>query len=470
MRLHGSANFHSQKGRFMSGNDHDEKTVSSGRTRINIGLIVFIVIFIYIISNLVAYLTREHISIFEVEAGEIVDEDVFSGVVLRNEEVVKAKAGGYINFYISDGEKAAKNSNVCVITKADSAKKDNTANSENTFALTRDDYSSIREQIIDYNKKYSDSNFTEISTLDYRLTNVVGQIISRTNITNLGRAASSSYEIMKAEDNGLISYSVDGMESMTESDINDNSFQSGITDRSQISAGSFINVNEPAYKIIHDDAWEIVISPSQEQLDKLRELETVDVTIIRDNLTTSAQVHIFDSNGKTYVGLILNNYMIRYCNDRYLDVQLLWSSYSGYKIPASSITSLYYYMIPAEYLVADEKTSQSGFYFQDGSDTVFKKPEIVMMTDGYCYVDTNDIKEGAVVIQPDSGASYQVGTTAALTGVYNINQGYARFTLVKVLHQYGDYCIVDPEESNSLSIYDHIILNGESVSNGEFIY
>ena len=53
-----------------------------------------------------------------------------------------------------------------------------------------------------------------------------------------------------------------------------------------------------------------------------------------------------------------------------------------------------------------------------------------------------------------------------LTGVYNINQGYARFTLVKVLHQYGDYCIVDPEESSSLSIYDHIILNGESVSNG----
>lgn len=470
MRLRGSANFHSQKGHFMSANDHEEQKTAPKRSRINIGLIVFIVIFIYILSNFISYLTREHISIFEVEAGGIVDEDVFSGVVLRDEEVVRTAASGYINFYIPDGDKAAKNSNVCVITKADSADKSNSGQSENNFALTRDDFSNIREQIVDYNKKYSDSNYSEIATLDYRLNNILGQIVSRTNITNLGRASSSSYEIMKAEENGLVSYSIDGLETLKESDINENSFQSGLTDRKQITAGSFLKADEPAYKIIHEDAWEIVISPSEEQLEKLRDLETVDVTIIRDNLTTSAQIHIFENNGRSYVGLILNNYMIRYCNDRYLDVRLLWSSYSGYKIPASAITELYYYMVPADFLVTNEKSSQKGFYIQSGSGTVFTKPDIVMMTDDFCYVNMNDLGEGDNIINPDTGASYKVGTTAALTGVYNINQGYSRFCLVKVLYQYGDYCIVDPEESSSLSIYDHIILNGESVTNGEFIY
>ena len=107
----------------MSGNDHEEKKTGQARSRINIGLIVFIVIFVYILSNFISYLTRERISIFEVEAGGIVDEDVFSGVVLRDEEVVRTTASGYINFYIPDGEKAARNSNVCVITKADSADK-----------------------------------------------------------------------------------------------------------------------------------------------------------------------------------------------------------------------------------------------------------------------------------------------------------------------------------------------------------
>lgn len=454
----------------MSANDHEEQKTAPKRSRINIGLIVFIVIFIYILSNFISYLTREHVSIFEVEAGGIVDEDVFSGVVLRDEEVVRTAVSGYINFYIPDGDKAAKNSNVCVITKADSADKSNSGQSENNFALTRDDFSNIREQIVDYNKKYSDSNYSEIATLDYRLNNILGQIVSRTNITNLGRASSSSYEIMKAEENGLVSYSIDGLETLKESDINENSFQSGLTDRKQITAGSFLKADEPAYKIIHEDAWEIVISPSEEQLEKLRDLETVDVTIIRDNLTTSAQIHIFENNGRSYVGLILNNYMIRYCNDRYLDVRLLWSSYSGYKIPASAITELYYYMVPAEFLVTNEKSSQKGFYIQSGSGTVFTKPDIVMMTDDFCYVNMNDLGEGDNIINPDTGASYKVGTTAALTGVYNINQGYSRFCLVKVLYQYGDYCIVDPEESSSLSIYDHIILNGESVTNGEFIY
>ena len=90
--------------------------------------------------------------------------------------------------------------------------------------------------------------------------------------------------------------------------------------------------------------------------------------------------------------------MIRYCTDRYLDVRLLWSSYSGYKIPASAVTELYYYMIPAEFLVTNEKSSQKGFYIQSGSGTIFLKPDIVMMTDDFCYVNMDDIKEGAVVI------------------------------------------------------------------------
>ena len=454
----------------MSVNDHEEKKTSAGRSRLNIGLIVFVVIFIYILSNFISYLTREHISIFEVEAGGIVDEDVFSGVVLRDEEVVRTAASGYISFYIADGEKAARNSNVCVITKADSAEKNNSGLSNDTFALTRDDFARIREQIVDYNKKYSDSNYHEISTLDYHLRNILGQIISRTNITNLGRASSSSYEIMKAAESGLVSYSIDGMETLSETEINENSFQGGITDRKQITAGSFIKSDEPAYKIIHEDTWEIVISPSEEQIEKLKDLETVDVTIIRDNLTTSARIHTFENNGRTYVGLILNNYMIRYCNDRYLDVRLLWSSYSGYKIPASAITELYYYMITIEFLVSDEKSSQKGFYIESRNGPVFIKPNIVMTTDDFCYVDMNDIEEGSVVINTDSDASYKVSTTAALTGVYNINQGYTRFCLVKVLYQYGDYCIVDPEESSSLTIYDHIVLNGDGVTNGEFIY
>lgn len=452
----------------MSQSDHEEKKTPSGRLRVNIGLIVFIVIFIYILANFITYLTRDHVSIFEVEAGEIVDEDVFSGVVLRNEQIVRTTASGYINFYVADGEKAAKNSNVCVISKADSANPDSSSNT--IFALTRDDYSNIREQIIEYNKKYSDSNYSEITTLDYRLNNIINQIVSRTNITTIGKTSKSNHEIMKADDNGLISYTIDNMESLRESDINDSSFTSGKSDHKQIAAGSFIKAQDPAYKIIYDDSWEIVISPTEEQLEKLKELETVDVTIIRDNLTTTAQVHVFENEGKTYVGLILNNYMIRYCTDRYLDVQILWGSYSGFKIPATAITERYFYMIPIEYMISDEKTYQTGFYIQSGKGTILSKPDIVSVTDDFCYVDMEGIDEGTTVVNPDTGSTYTVSTTASLTGVYNINQGYARFCLIKVLYQYGDYCIIDTEQSSSLSIYDHIILNGDSVSNGEVIY
>ena len=37
-----------------------------------------------------------------------------------------------------------------------------------------------------------------------------------------------------------------------------------------------------------------------------------------------------------------------------------------------------------------------------------------MMTEGFCYVDMNDIEEGAVVIQPDTGQTFKVGTQQCL--------------------------------------------------------
>ena len=52
--------------------------------KINVGLVVYTVIALYLVINLILYVTRDHISFSEVEYGRIEDSDTFTGLALRS--------------------------------------------------------------------------------------------------------------------------------------------------------------------------------------------------------------------------------------------------------------------------------------------------------------------------------------------------------------------------------------------------
>ena len=96
----------------------EKQTVSKNGGRhlkLNIGLIVFVGIFFYMVANGVAYFTRNHISFCEVQQGSIVDSDSFTGLILRDEALVSADSSGYLNYFVNNGDMAAKNGSVCMI-------------------------------------------------------------------------------------------------------------------------------------------------------------------------------------------------------------------------------------------------------------------------------------------------------------------------------------------------------------------
>lgn len=50
-----------------------------------------------------------------------------------------------------------------------------------------------------------------------------------------------------------------------------------------------------------------------------------------------------------------------------------------------------------------------------------------------------------------------------MSGVYNINQGYAVFNAVEILCESDEYYIIKEGNSYGLSNYDHIVQDGEDV-------
>ena len=82
---------------------------------INLGIIIFSVIFIYIVICVFLYFTQKQIQPYEVRTGSLSVDSVYRGIALREETVVTSTDSGYINYYAREGERVGSGKLVCSV-------------------------------------------------------------------------------------------------------------------------------------------------------------------------------------------------------------------------------------------------------------------------------------------------------------------------------------------------------------------
>ena len=102
--------------------------------------------------------------------------------------------------------------------------------------------------------------------------------------------------------------------------------------------------------------------------------------------------------------------------------------------------------------------------------TEFVKATIYASYDGQLYVDEKAFMIGDYIIRPGSDEKYPISKQGKLTGVYNINKGYADFKQITVLYHNEEYSIVKSNTQYGLNVDDHIVLKGDTVNADDFIY
>ena len=85
------------------------------------------------------------------------------------------------------------------------------------------------------------------------------------------------------------------------------------------------------------------------------------------------------------------------------------------------------------------------------------------------YIDTAVLNAGDVLIKPDSVSEYTVSDRDTLTGVYNMNKGYADFTNIEIIDSNAEYSIVSSTSQYDLQVYDYIVLDGDGVNDNDFV-
>ncbi len=454
--------------------DKDSRRRSGRPGGVNIGTIIFIILIIYIAIMVGRSIFKVPVSYAEVESGKIVDSSIFNGIVLRDETVVRSPADGYLNYYIHDGERAAKGSRVCMIDTLGIYTAG--VQEDSRIQFSSDDYSDIKDIISVYTNDYSNSRFSDIYTFKYDLQNKITEIVSNQSIDSAGDAVgSSAVKNITAPDTGIISYSYDGMEDLKAEDITDDMFNYASHQTVQLTSNEQIRAGTPAFKLTRDSNWSIIIRLNSNQAAILGNEEVVRVKFTKDDVSTWAYVDVYANGDSIYAKLDISRYMVRYITDRYLEIELVTAEAEGLKIPTTSLVTKDFYTIPEEYRVTDPESGEPGFYKYNYSDTnemtvELVKPVIYQTKDGLCYVDMKAFNLGDYIGDGSSQEGlYRIGATDTVYGVYNMNQGYTAFRIVNILYQNDSYCIIEENTTYGVSLYDHIVLNASAVDEEEVI-
>ncbi|MDO4633312.1 MAG: HlyD family efflux transporter periplasmic adaptor subunit [Eubacteriales bacterium] len=433
---------------------------------LNIGTMMFGVLFIYMLICLIIYVTSSKITPYEVTSGTLSGNYRYTAVALKSESVVYTSESGKISYFAREGSKIGVGSGVYSVGSlsptVQSAQEDDTAQE-----LKAADFSSLRGTASTFANNYSAVNYQEVYNFQAEAQTAMLELLSGNTMDEA--AQSSALNLVSTDQAGIVVYSVDGMEDKTIEDLKPEDFDRKNYTRTNLRQKKSVKANDPVYKLITGEEWSMVIL-----LDRKTATELADQTVIRfrfteEDVAFNADFSILQVDGNYYGKLDLSHSVIRYASDRFIDIELLVNRQSGLKIPKSSIAEKTFYRIPAEFVFANADSDEeigllTETYDTDGSAiTKYMRATVYEKTDTDYYIDTSLFSPGDYVLLEDSSKRYQISDTKSLIGVFNINKGYPVFREITILDENEEYCIVESNSTYGLAQYDHIALDADSV-------
>lgn len=451
----------------MAKSDSDDKIKKypSWLRNLNIGTLMFGIIFAYLLIALAAYMMDEHIASYEVIEGTISGNYRYSALALKAEEIVTAQESGNVTYYAREGARANAGLLICAVGQTSASVMTNAEPDE-------DDYEQARSDMVSFSLNFDDSRFQSVYDLKADLQALILQ-----NAINedAGVYVTGSYT---APVSGFVLYFTDGYEGLDESSLSEELFSRNDYEKENLRLKTSVSAGDTLYSLVTGDTWYLYFPVTAQLATELEGRTRIQFRFLKDKNSFSAPFELVTGTDGQYGKITLNHSLVRYVRERFLDIELVISRVKGLKIPVSAIADKVFYKIPKEYVIVNENTDSEitillETFNSDGSSqtryvtaTVYDKTE-----DGSYLVSTDLFDVGDYILMVDTNKNYQIRESdlTTISGVYNINKGYAIFREVTVLDRNEEFCIVEPNNVYSLSAHDRIVLNASKVSEGDII-
>ncbi len=460
--------------------------------RINIGIVVFLAILIYMLYNVYQYFSVPRIAGYEVIPGSIAQDNTFTGVILREEEIFYTEKPGYINYYSKDASKVGVGSYVYSIDETGDFYQ-GIRQQDDKKLLEKEGFLEELEQTAEnYMSSYSNAAFYQSYSFQSDVEALVVESLGAEALSSVdGVGNAPGLHVYQAAKPGIVVYNIDGLEGVTLENFSDDAFDASSHGKTNLATREQAASGEPAYKLITSELWTLLIPIEEELAWDLGNENNIQVEFKKDHSVAWGESNIITQGDKCYLALTFQDSAIRFATERYLEITLMRSDTNGLKIPNSALATMDCFKIPSEYLTKnddgancvkleykDEKGKKQKKLVpvtlrgekrkedteeQDGKET--KKETLVMY-----YFTSDTLKDGDTICHPETGKRRKLNDIISLKGVYNISRGYAIFRTVDILFQNQEYSIVDIGTDYGISPYDHIALDASTVTEHQIIH
>lgn len=447
---------------------------------LNIGMIIFAAMFIYIVICVFLYFTSKHIVAYEVKAGSLSVNNVYKAVALRDETVVTATDYGYVNYFAREGARVAVGDLVYTVDESGKLSDYIKGGTGEESSLSQSDLSELKTEITGFASSFNEKDFTGVYDFKYNMEGTALKLSNYNIMESIDAIQASGLTGLvnqcTAPEAGVVIYSTDGYEELTIEQMTTEAFDQKAYEKKQLIGKELVAVGDPVYKISGKEDWSLVIQVDKEREDELLEAEYVRVKFLKNQETSWGKVSSFtNEKGDIFVQLTLTNSMITFCTDRFVDIELILEDETGLKIPNSAIVEKEFFIVPKRFVTKGGNGSADGVlketYTEEGEVTTeFIETTIYNEVDDEYYLDDATLRIGDYIIMPESTEKYPISKRGSLIGVYNINKGYADFKQINILYANDEYSIVQSNTTYGLNVYDYIVLDSTTVSEDEFIY
>lgn len=445
------------------------------KIRWNIGMIIFAVIFVYIVINVIIFMGKKKLSVYKVTEDKITNTLSFTGIAVRDEQLLETSQSGYITYYVEEGKRIKKDGTVFTVDK-DKKVQETFAEKVEELQKKSDvmDDDEVSRKINEYQSVYSDHNFSEVYDLKYDLKNAILNVnedaMKKVIAAVQDSMGTESFQTQKSTSSGVVEFYSDNFDGKKADEIKASDF-----DQTTYRKKKYNTADKVVARINKSEKWEIVIPLKEEQYKMLKDKTEVSVRFLQDQNKATASVETV-KKGKNYFGYLkFNDYAVRYLSERFLEIDVTLDSYKGLKIPNTAIVKKKFYQVPVKYLTKGDNSTTEQFAVRstdkNGEVTVEQKTYTIYgRSERYCYLDPDEVGENIVLQAMDSNQTFLIEKKKTLQGVYCTNRGYADFKPIDILTQKDDYSIIANDTSQGISAYDFIVLDGSTIKENQIIY
>ncbi len=445
---------------------------------INIGIIVFSLIFIFIVVQIVRSMNQDHVSVYEVQNSYMDSNITGMAMILRNETLVNTEQAGYVNYYIRNGERVGKNATVYTLDSTGTLNDLIAEASANGAQLNSAGYEQIRSSIASFQNYFSNTNFSDVYDFKYDLESQVLDIANTQVLEELTSAGSGvSFHQVNSSESGVVTYYQDGYEALTPESVTKSDFDIEKYSKKSLKTGEILQNGTPVYKLITSEYWNLILPLSDEDASRLAEDTRVTLHLPNISREIYGDLEILQNGSEHYAKITLDKLMVNYCDERFITIEIVMDKDEGLAIPNTAILEKQVIRLPREYMVAGANSNSAAYVNvrtldEEGNLSVdLVEPDIYDSDEESVYINPGNFAENAVLIKNNSDETLPISQAArvTMTGVYNINRGVATFEKVTILNSDEEFTIVQDGDDYSLALYDRIVLDASLVEEGTMI-